>query len=217
MKYWIFNLKLFVIFFIGSVFGCIIETLYSIVKTGGIKIRKGLIYGPFIPVYGIGAIMFYFILSVIKKPLSVFIICVIMGGFLEFACSLFQEKIFGSISWDYSDTFFNLDGRTNLQYSIYWGIIGLVFSKILPLFKKIDLIIYSSQHRIVIYILMAYMLVDIVISCLACLRQYKRLNKIKAQNRLDVFLDKHYPDELLDKIYNNKIWVENSKIISPLL
>ncbi len=67
MKYWKFFMKLFVLFFIGSVFGCIIETIYAIIKTGGFQIRQGLIYGPFIPIYGLGAILFYIILLITKN------------------------------------------------------------------------------------------------------------------------------------------------------
>lgn len=207
MKYWTFFLKLFVLFFIGSVFGCIVETIYAIIKTGAFQIRQGLIYGPFIPIYGLGTILFYCILLITKKPLNVFIISVIMGGLLEFICSYVQEKAFGSVSWDYSNTFLNLGGRTNLQYSIYWGFIGLLFLKLFPLVDKIDLLTSDLKWRIVIYILMIFILVDVVISCLACNRQEDRKNQIEAQNKLDVFLDTHYPDEFLDKIYNNKKWV----------
>ncbi len=208
MKYWKFFMKLFVLFFIGSVFGCIIETIYAIIKTGSFQIRQGLIYGPFIPVYGLGAILFYIILLITKKPVNVFVICVIMGGFLEFICSLVQEKVFGSVSWDYSNTFMNFDGRTNLQYSIYWGFIGLLFLKLFPLVDKIDLLTSNIKWRIVIYILMIFIFIDIIISCIACGRQHNRQNNIAAQNQLDTFLDIHYPDEFLDKIYNNKKWIK---------
>lgn len=209
MKYWTFFLKIFVLFFIGSIFGCIVETIFAIIKTGGFQIRQGLVYGPFIPIYGLGTILFYCILLITKKPVNVFVISVIMGGILEFICSLVQEKAFGSISWDYSGTFLNLGGRTNLQYSIYWGFIGLLFLKLFPFVDKIDLLTSNIKWRIVIYILMIFILIDVVISCLACNRQKNRKNEIEPQNKLNIFLDKHYSDEFLDKIYNNKKWVQN--------
>lgn len=208
MEHLKFFLKLFVLFFIGSVFGCIVETIYAIIKTGGFQIRQGLIYGPFIPIYGLGTLLFYCILLITKKPLNVFIISVIMGGLLEFICSFIQEKAFGTVSWDYSGTFLNIGGRTNLQYSIYWGFIGLLFLKLFPLVDKIDLLTANKTWRIVIYILMVLIFIDIIISCLASNRQQERRNNIEPQSSIDIFLDEHYPDELLDKIYNNKKWVE---------
>ncbi len=204
MNYWEFFMKLFVLFFIGSVFGCIIETIYAIIKNGSFQIRQGLIYGPFIPIYGLGSILFYIILLITKKPVNVFVICVVMGGFLEFICSLVQEKVFGSVSWDYSNTFMNFDGRTNLQYSIYWGFIGLLFLKLFPLVDKIDLLTSNIKWRIAIYILMSFILIDVIISAMACSRQYARQQNIEPRNKIESFLDTHYPDEFLNKIYNNK-------------
>ena len=51
---------------------------------------------------------------------------------------------------------------------------------------------------------MLFMAFDISISCMAASRQQERRNNIPAKNSVDVFLDEHYPDELLNKIYNNK-------------
>mgnify|MGYP000367140881 FL=1 len=47
---------------------------------------------------------------------------------------------------------------------------------------------------------MAY---DIAISSMAVTRQQERINDIPPKNSIDVFLDKAYPDEYLDKIYHN--------------
>ena len=65
--------KIFWVFLIGSVIGCIVETLVGIIFDHSFKIRQGLIYGPFIPVYGIGAVMYYFIVSKVKDVKKVFV------------------------------------------------------------------------------------------------------------------------------------------------
>lgn len=48
------------------------------------------------------------------------------------------------------------------------------------------------------------MIFDIGISCVATERQLERSKNIEPENRLDVFLDKYYPDEYMDKIFANK-------------
>ena len=48
------------------------------------------------------------------------------------------------------------------------------------------------------------MIFDITISCMAADRQEARKDGIPPQNNIDVFLDSTYPDEVLDRIYNNK-------------
>ena len=59
---------------------------------------------------------------------------------------------------------------------------------------------------------MAFMLFDITISCVACARQNERKHDIPPKNSFDVFLDNKYPDEFMDKIYNNRILIEKKDI-----
>ncbi|MCI9000705.1 MAG: hypothetical protein HFJ26_07425 [Clostridia bacterium] len=49
------------------------------------------------------------------------------------------------------------------------------------------------------------MLFNIGISCLAGARQNERVQKIEANSKIDAFLDKHYPDRVMDKVYSNKM------------
>lgn len=196
---------IFWVFMIGSVFGFFAEIIYSIIYTHSIKVMRGLIYGPFIQIYGIGAVAFYILVSKVKSAKQAFFIGMIMGGSLEYLCSFFQELIFGTISWDYSDQFLNLNGRTCLLYCIYWGIIAIIFFKIVnPSIKEVQHIINNKKVKVVTVFLMIFMIFDITISCMAGTRQRERRNCLPAESKVDHFLDKHYPDELLDKIYNNK-------------
>ena len=133
----------------------------------------------------------------------------IMGGALEYLCSFFQEIFFGTISWDYSKFLFNLNGRICLLYCIYWGIIGVAFLKVVyPWLQKIEPLIYKKSIRVLTVFLILFMTFDITISALAANRQQERRQNIEPKNDLDVFLDNTYPDELLDRIYNNKKNVE---------
>ena len=68
-----FIMKIFWIFVIGSVFGFFAEMLYALVYTRTLEIRQGLIYGPFIQIYGIGAIAYHLLVSkIIKRFLLLF-------------------------------------------------------------------------------------------------------------------------------------------------
>ena len=204
-----FIIKIFWIFVIGSVFGFVVEMLYATVYTRTLVIRQGLIYGPFVQVYGMGAVAYYFLIQKFKEPKEAFFAGMIMGGILEYLCSFFQEILFGTISWDYSKFLFNLNGRTCLLYCIYWGIIAVAFLKIVyPYLEKIEPLIHNKCIRIITVFLMIFMTFDITISALAANRQQERREDIPPKNDLDVFLDKTYPDEFLDRIYNNKKNIE---------
>ena len=204
-----FIIKIFWIFVIGSVFGFVVEMLYATVYTRTLVIRQGLIYGPFIQVYGMGAVAYYFLITKYKDPKDAFFAGMIMGGVLEYLCSFFQEIFFGTISWDYSGFLLNLNGRICLLYCVYWGIIGVAFLKIVyPWLQKIEPLIYKKSIKIFTVFMMLFMAFDITISCLAVNRQQERRENIEPKTDFDVFLDRAYPDEFLDRIYNNAKNVE---------
>ena len=199
-------IKVFWVFLIGSIIGCIVETLVGIIFDHSFKIRQGLIYGPFIPVYGIGAIMYYFIVSRVGDVKKVFVFSMFLGGAIEYFCSYFQELCFGTVSWDYSNMFLNIGGRTSLLFCLCWGVLGVLFVKFaLPLLQKIDIYIGNVQFKTITAILVGFMLFNVGISCLAGVRQNERVQRIEAKSKMDAFLDKHYPDVVMDKVYSNKM------------
>jgi len=198
-------IKIFWIFIIGSVFGFFAEMLYALVYTRTLEIRQGLIYGPFIQIYGMGAVAYYILISKIQEPRKAFFSGMIMGGSLEYLCSFFQEIFFGTISWEYSHLFMNLNGRTSILYCFYWGIIAILYLKMVyPAFQKAEPLLAKKSVRMVTIFFMVFMTFDITISCMAGNRQQERRQNIPAKGTIDEFLDRVYPDELLDRIYNNK-------------
>ena len=197
----------FWLFIIGSILGYIFEMIVVLFQKGYFESRQGLIYGPFTPVYGIGAIIYYLILNSIKQDnkIKIFFITAILGGITEYTCSLVQEKVFGTISWDYSYLIFDINGRTSLLHCSYWGIAGILYvTYIEPFLEKLKYKIDKKSLKIVSIIFAVFMLFDISISCIAANRQTERRNNISPESKLDLFLDKYYPDEYMDKIFANK-------------
>lgn len=198
---------LFWVFIIGSIAGFIFEVIVVFFQKGHFELRQGLIYGPFIPVYGIGAMCYYIVLSKIKikNKVQIFLITMILGGITEYLCSFIQEKAFGTISWDYSYLPFNINGRTSLLHCVYWGIGGVLYiTYIEPLLNKMIDKTNMKAFDLITIILSIFIVFDISISWMAADRQTERKNNIEPENRLDIFLDKNYPDEYMNRIFNNK-------------
>ena len=199
--------KIFWVFIIGCILGYIFEMIIVLFQKGYFESRKGLIYGPFSPVYGIGGIIYYLIFKHIKtrNKLAVFLIAMILGGTTEYICSFMQEKIFGTISWDYSYLPFNINGRTSLLHCTYWGIAGILYTTYIEkLIEKIEKLLDRKKMETITICFVVFMVLNVQISAFASIRQKNRINNIPPQNKLDEFLDKHYPDELMNKIYANK-------------
>lgn len=199
--------KIFWVFIIGCLAGYILEVTWHFILTRGFQTRQGLIYGPFAPVYGLGTLAFYLVLPKIKNIFNIFWVSALLGGITEYLCSYFQERLFGTISWDYSGLFMNLDGRTSITYCILWGILGIIFIKLIyPYIEKIfDKINMTVITKFVTAFAVVFMVFNISISSLAARRQYERREHIAPENEIDEFLDEHYPDEFMNKVYANKI------------
>ncbi|ELC8443127.1 putative ABC transporter permease [Clostridium perfringens] len=201
--------KLIWIFTIGSILGYCVEMLWCYIRNGHFESRKGLIYGPISPVYGIGGIVLTLLLYrfVNYNGIIIFFITAIIGGIFEYLCSWVQEKAFGSVSWDYDSKNLSINGRTSVEYSVFWGILGVFFLRdIYPLFDKFMGYFSDGTIKILTIIFLVFLIPDIIISALAVRREVARMKGIQAKNALDRFLDKKYPDEFLKKIYPNMIF-----------
>ena len=198
---------IFWLFIIGSMVGCLVETIVALVQKGFLETRKGLIYGPFIPVYGAGIVIYYIVLNNIntENKVKVFFITALLGGIIEYLFSFLQEKMFGTISWNYSNLMFNINGRTSLLHCTYWGLAGVLYATVIePLIEKSKKDVNNNFIKTITLIFAIFIIFDIIISCMAAQRQEERRKNIKPETKIDSFLDKHYPDEYMDNIYTNK-------------
>ena len=201
----------FSIFMLGSFLGFVHENLLTL-SSGHYSLRQGVIYEPLIPVYGAGILAFYFFyhrvdfknLNKYLKIFIVFSIGMIGGGAVEYLFSYLQEKIFGTISWDYSHLRFNLNGRTSLLHASFWGLMGVLFYELLlPRIISFKMYLNYNWTKVLTIVFSFIFLFDATISSIACYRQAERREGILPTNSVERFLDLHYPDEYLNKIYNN--------------
>ena len=204
--------KLFWVFFIGCFAGVVLETIYCLIQRGHYESRVGLIYGPFNLVYGIGALCLSGALYQFRNRGRVFSFVggFIVGSVVEYACSWFQEVCFGSTSWDYSNMPYNLNGRICLLYSIFWGILGIFWIKdIYPRMAKWILKIPNKVGKPLTWVLLVFMVFNSVMTLFTSLRWTARREGIEPRNAFEAYLDEHYPDERMQKIFANAEFTED--------
>ena len=200
--------KIFLIFMIGSIIGYIVEMIVALVQEGHLESRQGVLYGPLTPIYGVGIVAYYICFNKIKTrdKKKVFLISMLVGGTIEYLCSFLQEKIFGTVSWDYSNWILNINGRTTLIHCTYWGLAGILYILLIePLIPKIENLIQKNSVKMITGGVAILMVFNITISSMAAIRQKERKYNIEPTSRIDAFLDKNYPDEYMNKIFANKI------------
>lgn len=205
-------INFFWLFIFGSFFGFVIETIWCMIRWKKLESRKGLIYGHFIPIYGIAGLAVAVVIELlhIRKKYIIFLVTFFIGGVVEYLSSLFQEKFTGTVSWDYSKMKFNLHGRVNLVYLIGFGVFGIVWYIIYPGFLDVLHKVFSNQNvfMLVTILMGIFMGYNIFISLVATVRQKNRRNGFVAKNKFELWLDNKYTDSCLKKVYANSIVVE---------
>ena len=204
--------KLFWVFFIGCFAGVVLETIYCLIQRGHYESRVGLIYGPFNLVYGVGALCLSGALYQFRNRGRVFSFVggFVVGSVVEYACSWFQEVCFGSTSWDYSNMPYNLNGRICLLYSIFWGILGIFWIKdIYPRMAKWILKIPNKVGKPLTWVLLVFMVFNSVMTLFTSLRWTARREGVEPRNAFEAYLDEHYPDERMQKIFANAEFTED--------
>ena len=203
-----FMYELFWIFFIGCFLGVVIESIWCLVTRGYYESRSGLIYGPFNLVYGFGVLLMTIGIVPIKHQSNpiIFFFGFIIGTIFEYCCSYLQQQWFGTISWDYTHLPFSFNGRVNLIYSCFWGLLTLgwikyIYPWVVYQIKKIP----KKIGKILTCFLLLFMIFNTTISALALERQSERRQDAFPTTQLDILLDTYYPDERLSKVYPNMI------------
>ena len=162
-------------FFIYSCLGWIIETIYAFIIHGQF-IKRGFLFGPLCPIYGFGAVIL--LLATKKmygKPFQKFLIATVLFTLFEYVVSFLLEAAFGLRWWDYSNDFLNIHGRVSLMYTIFWGLIGLILlEKLHPLvenfIQNIEVQIKKNEKLIIVYVLIALLILDFILSSLKYLK-----------------------------------------------
>ena len=188
------------LFVIGAFIGFILETLFYYFKNGIWINKQGLLYGPFKPIYGFGLILIVLVLKNYqdKKLWQKLLVGILIGSSFEYLGSLFQEYVFGTSTWNYSNFNYNISGRIYLPYCLAWGIIAVISIDILyPFIKKTLSKINEKVYYTLSIILTIFMIGNITLTALASIRYSDRANNKEANNIVFKTIDKLYPDEYM--------------------
>ena len=130
-------------FFLGGTIGGVWETFWALITRHVLEWKSGVMYFPFTnPIYGFGALIITLYALKEKRAWRIYLFSVVSCTLAEYSFSLAEEWIFGTVSWDYSAHFLNIQGRVNLLYSLFWGLLGILFAK-----KLVPLIVSSVKKN----------------------------------------------------------------------
>ena len=139
-----------------------------------------------------------------KSDRYLFAFGTVLGGVYEYVCSAVTELLFGTVFWDYSKFKFNLGGRINLLYCFFWGIAAVMWMRYgYPLVLKLMKKVRSHIRPWMTAALAVFMAVNMLTSALALARYDARTSGEAPNGQLEVFLDEHFDNARMERIYPN--------------
>ena len=184
-------------FYFYCFFGWVFESTYVSVKSRKF-VNRGFMRGPFLPIYGSGAIM----MLVVSMPFQDNLILTYLAGcvgatVLEFVTGTVMEALFKVRYWDYSNQKFNYKGHICLGSTLAWGFLTIFMTEFLH--RGVEKLVFSIPDLIITILTIALtivILVDFTLSFKAALDLRDvliGLDKAKAemeriQKRLDVIV-----------------------------
>lgn len=114
------------LFFAFSFMGWVWEVSLHLI-TDGVFVNRGVLHGPWLPIYGTGGVMILAVLNKFReRPLVEFLLTIVLCGCVEYFTSWFLEITHnGEKWWDYSGYFLNLNGRICAEGLLVFGLGGM--------------------------------------------------------------------------------------------
>lgn len=217
--------KYLFIFALFSIVGWILELVYRSLITKKI-VNPGFMSGCVVPLYGMGAIILNLICILISKlnfkyeVLLVFTTSLFLLTLLEFICGFISLKYFHIRLWDYRKQKINYKGFICLEFSIIWGLLGVLYYLVIyPHIDNISLNFINSIFGIfTLGIFLGIFLIDLSVSInlLNRLIRYAKeieetinVEKLKLETRINItrkkFWNAIYPYASTNKYVKQKI------------
>lgn len=123
-------LRFIFIFFIGCIFGWVLEVFYRRIQWKK-WINPGFLTGPYLPIYGFGLCtltdLYLMFQNININPLFIIIIMGVCMTLIELIGGVLFIKGFGLKLWDYSTLFGNYKGLICPIFSLIWTLIGSIY------------------------------------------------------------------------------------------
>lgn len=176
MKLKTFIQKTYLYFMMYAIIGWCYEVFLEVVVYQWGFTNRGVLFGPYCPIYGFGALAFILCFGKLMKkkkpkcllwikPLIIFVGCAFVATSIEFIASYILEALTGSWPWQtYADYALNFQARIALSPSVRFGLGGLLFLYVLqPLFEKLIHKLGNQKVNLVFYAILLPFLLDLFI------------------------------------------------------
>ena len=152
-------------FYVYCFLGWIFESCYVSFRKKE-WVNRGFLHGPFLPIYGSGAVMMLFVSEPFKDNLILTYFAGVLGAtLLELVTGAVMEDLLKVRYWDYSNQKFNYKGYICLSSSVAWGFLTILMNEVLhPAILHALEFIPEMADEIFVWVVSAGLAVDLCVS-----------------------------------------------------
>lgn len=200
------------IFFIGSVLGLLLEEGWMFITAGVTESRVGLVWGPFSPLYGVGAVLLTLVTFQLRKMHArgwvVFLVSMVVGGLLEQLTGWGMETFLGAVSWDYIAG--GVPGAITkwvaVPFLFFWGILGYLWYKLVMPNLLWALGTPTTRRKVVFVTLLSiYLVADIFMTIMCFDRRAARDAGIPPANAFEEWVDENFSNAFMSERFQNMV------------
>ena len=214
--------RLFLTFMAFCIFGWALESCFHTFVLDKHWVNRGFLNGPYIPIYGFGAMLVLFVLGPFRDNwYIVFPVSILVTTALEYLTSWAMEKIFNNRWWDYSPFPLNLHGRICLPFSVAWGFLCLFLVYLLdPGIHILIGLLSPTAARVATGSLMLIISLDIVVTIRATVDLNVLLQRLQQISQPFRDLRSEWSDSLQQHIGNLSFaiqeWRNEASRLNPI-
>lgn len=200
------------IFFIGSVLGLVLEEAWMLVTAGVTESRVGLVWGPFSPLYGVGAVLLTLVTFQLRKMhakgWAVFLVSMVVGGLLEQVTGWAMETFMGAVSWDYIAG--GVPGAITkwvaVPFLFFWGLLGYVWYRFIMPNLLYGLGKPTTRRKAVfVTLLSVYLVLDVFMTIMCFDRRAARDAGIPPANAFEEWVDENFNNAFMSERFQNMV------------
>ncbi len=195
-----------IIFLVASVLGLVLETVYTFIVFGVVESRVGLVWGPFSPLYGVGAVVLTLVLWPLRheRTVKLFVLSAAIGGVLEQTAGWSMEHFAHLQSWTYLGLPDHITPWVAWRFLVMWGVLGVVWCRVI-----MPEIMYrigeptTRRQVVVVSLLAAFIVVDVILTVACFWRAGQRVEGIPPSNAFEAYIDTHFDDRFMERTFEN--------------
>lgn len=197
-----------IIFMVASVAGLVLEMLFMFITAGRTELRVGLVWGPFSPLYGFGAVLLTIVLWNFRTApvMQVFFVSAVLGGGLEQTTGMLMENLFHAQSWTYIGLPDAITQWVAWRFLLAWGIIGIIWCRIVMPEVLYRIGEPTSRMQVVIVACMTtFLVIDMFATVFCFYRKAQRDVGIPPANPFEAYVDTRFSDEFIADRFQNLV------------